>query len=70
MSRLNEKNIGTAPDNSSMGDINDITASTEEETRIDTEHIRKFKGTYHKNVAPAPVIHSTLPTENRHYTHY
>ena len=70
MNRLNEKNIGTAPDNSSMGDINDITASTEEETRIDTEHIRKFEETYHKNVAPDPVLHSTLPTENIHYTPY
>ena len=29
MKRLNEKNLGTAPDNPSMGDINDITASTQ-----------------------------------------
>ena len=32
MNRLNEKNLGTAPDNPSMSDINDITASTEEKT--------------------------------------
>ena len=37
MNRLNETNLGTAPVNSSMGDINDITASTQEETRSDTE---------------------------------
>ena len=29
--RLNEENIGKAPDNPSMGDINDITASTNKE---------------------------------------
>ena len=39
---LNEENLGTAPDNPSMGDINDITVSTQEKTRSDTEHFRKF----------------------------
>ena len=38
MNTLNEKN----PDNPSMDDINDITASTQEETRSDTEQLRKF----------------------------
>ena len=62
MNRLNEKNLGTAPDNPSMGDINDITASTRGKTRTDTELFRKFYGTYHKSVAADPVFHSTLPT--------
>ena len=61
-STLNEKNPGTAPDKPSMGNINDITASTQERTRSDTEQFRKFYGTYHKSVAVYPVIHSTLPT--------
>ena len=52
-----------------MGDINDITASTQEKTRIDTEEFGKFYGTYHKVVAADPVLHSTLPTENIHHTH-
>ena len=30
MNRLNEKNLGAAPDNPSMRDINDINASTQE----------------------------------------
>ena len=62
MNRLNEENLGTAPDNPSMGDINDITASTQEKTRSETEEFRKFNGTYHKSVAADPVFHSTLPT--------
>ena len=62
MNWLNEKNLGLAPDNPRMGDINDITASTQEKTRSDTEEFRKFYGTYHKNVAADPVLHSTLPT--------
>ena len=61
MKRLNEKKPATAPDNPSMGDINDITASTQEKTLSDTEHLRKFYGTYHKSVAADPVLHSTLP---------
>ena len=62
MNRLNEENLETAPDNPSMGDINDITASTQEKTRSDTEQFRKFYGTYHKIVAADPVLHSTLST--------
>ena len=62
MKRLNEKKPGTAPDNPSMRDINDITASTQEKTRSDTEQFRKIYGTYHKSVANEPVFHSTLPT--------
>ena len=62
MNTLNEKNLRTAPNNPSMGDINDITASTQEKTRSDTEKLRKFYGTYHKSVAPDPVLHWTLPT--------
>ena len=62
MNRLNEENLGTAPDNPSMGDINDITASTQEKTRSDTEQFRKLYRTYHKIVAADPVLHSTLPT--------
>ena len=62
MNRLNEKYLGTAPDNSTIGDINDLTASTQEESRTETEHFRKFYGTYHKSVAVDPVLHSTLPT--------
>ena len=42
MKRLKEKKPGTAPVNPSMGDINDITASTQEKTRSDTEQFRKF----------------------------
>ena len=37
MNRLNEKRLETAPDNRSMGDVNDITASTKAKTRSDTE---------------------------------
>ena len=59
---MNEKNLGTAPDNLSMGNINDNTASTQEKTRSDAEQLRKFYGTYHKSVAADPVFHSTLPT--------
>ena len=62
MERLNEKKPGTAPNNPSMGDISDITASTQEKTRSDTEDFRKFYGTYHKSVIADPVLHSTLPT--------
>ena len=60
MNRLNEKKLETAPDNPGMGDINDITASTQERTKSDTEQFRKFYGTYQKNVAADPVLHSTL----------
>ena len=45
MNRLEEKKLGTAPDNPNMRDINDITASTQEKTRSDTEQFRKFYGT-------------------------
>ena len=40
MNRLNEKNLGTARNNPTMGDINDITASTRAKTRSDTEDFR------------------------------
>ena len=70
MNWLNEENLGTAPDNSSMGDINDITASTQEKTGSDTEQFRKIYGTYHKNVATDPVLHSSLPTKYILHTHY
>ena len=69
MNRLNEKNIGTGQDNSSIGDSNDITASTQEKTHSDTEHFRKFYGVYHKSVAAEPVYHSTLPASNIHHAH-
>ena len=62
MNKLNEEKLGTAPDNPSMGDINDITASTRGKIRSDTEQFRKFHGMYHKSVAAEPVFHSTLPT--------
>ena len=62
LNKLNEEKLGTAPDNPSMGDINDITASIQEKTRSDTEQFRKFYGTYHKSVAADPALHSTLPT--------
>ena len=62
MNRLNEEKLGTAPENPSMGNINDITASTQEKTRSDTEQFRKVYGTYAKGVAADPVLHSTLPT--------
>ena len=61
MNWLNEKNLGTAPDNPSMGNSNDITASTQEKTRSDMK-FRKVYGTYHKSVAAEPVFHSNLPT--------
>ena len=41
MNRLNEEKLGTAPDNRSMGNINDMIASTQEKTRSDTEQFRK-----------------------------
>ena len=44
-----------------MGDINDITASTQERTKSNTEQFWKFYGTYQKSVAAYPVLHSTLP---------
>ena len=62
MNRPNEENLGTAPDNPSMGDINDITASTQEKTKSDTEQFRKICGTYHKSVAADTVLHSTVRT--------
>ena len=62
MKRLNEKNLGTAPDNPNMGDINDINASTQEKTKKDTKQFQKLYGTYHKSFAADPVLHSTLPT--------
>ena len=40
MNRLNEEKLETAPDNPSMGEINDITASTRAKTRSDTEDFR------------------------------
>ena len=61
MNRQNEKKLGTATDNPGMGDINDITASTQEGTKCDTEQFRKFYGTYQKSVAADPALHSTLP---------
>ena len=70
MNKLNEEKLGTAPDNPSMGDINDITASTQEKIRSDTEQFRKFHGMYHKSVAAEPVFHSTLPTKYTLHTHY
>ena len=69
MNRLNEKNLGRAPDNPFMGDINDITASTMEKTKSVTEQFRKFYGTYHKSVAADLVLHATLPTSNIPYAH-
>ena len=69
MKRLNETKPGTAPVNPSMGDINDITASTQEKTRSDTEEFRKFYVTYHKIVTADPVLHSTLPTKIIVHTH-
>ena len=40
MNRLNGMNLGTAPYNHNMSDINDITASTRAKTRSDTEDFR------------------------------
>ena len=61
MNWLNEENLGTVPDSHIMGDINDITASTEEKTS-DTEQFRKIYETYHKSVAAKAVFYSTLRT--------
>ena len=61
MNRQNEKKLGTARDNSCVGDIKDITASTQERTKSDTEQFRKFYGTYQKSVAADPVLLSFLP---------
>ena len=63
MNRMNEKKLGTSPDNPGMGDINGITASTQERTKSNTEQFRKFYGTYQKSVAADPVLHSTLPNQ-------
>ena len=62
MNRLKEKKLETAPDNPSMGDVNDTAAFTRAKTGSDTEQFRKVYGTYHKGVAADPVPHSTLPT--------
>ena len=40
MNGLSEKKLETAPDNPSMGDVNDITASIRAKTRSDTEDFR------------------------------
>ena len=40
MNRLNEEKLETAPDDPSMGDVNDITASTRAKTKSDTEDFR------------------------------
>ena len=40
MNGLNRKKLETALDNPSMGDVNDITASTRAKTRNDTEDFR------------------------------
>ena len=40
MNRLNEKKLETAPDNPSIGNVSDITASTRAKTRSDTEDFR------------------------------
>ena len=69
MNWLKEKNLGTAPDNHSMGDINDISASDQEKTKSDREQFWKFYGTYHKSVAANTVLLSTLSTKKLHYTH-
>ena len=61
MNRLNGKKLGTAPDNPGMGDINNITASTQERTKSDTEQFRKFYGMYQKSVAADPALYSILP---------
>ena len=61
MNRLKEKKLETTPDNPGMGDINDITGSTQERTKSNTEQFRKLYGTYQKSVAADPVLHSTLP---------
>ena len=63
MNRLNEKKLGTAPDNPGVSDINNFTASTQEKTKSDTEQFRKFYGAYQKSVAADPVLHSTLPNQ-------
>ena len=55
------KKLGIAPDNPGMGDIKDITVSTQERTKNDTEQFGKFNGTYQKSVAADPVLYSTLP---------
>ena len=62
MKKLNEKNLETAPDNPSMGDINDITVSIQEKTGSCTEQFQRYYGLYHKSGAADPVLHSTLPT--------
>ena len=62
MNKLNEEKLGTAPHNPGMGDINDITAFTQEKIRSDTEQFRKIHGMYQKSVAAELVFHSTLPT--------
>ena len=66
---LKERNLGTVPDNPSMGDIKDLSASTQVKTKSDTEQFRKFYGTYHKSVAADPLLQSTVPTKNIHFTH-
>ena len=62
MNRLNEKNLRAAPYNPSMGDINDITASTKEKKH-------EWHGTI-SGILRNVLLHSTLPTWNIHYTHY
>ena len=67
MNRLNEKKLGTTPDNPGMGDINDITASTQEKTRSDTEQFREIL----RNVQQKCCNWSgtSFNSANIHYTH-
>ena len=62
MNKLNEEKLETVPVDPSIGDVNDITASTRAKTKSRTEDFPKLYGTYHKSVAADSVLHSTLPT--------
>ena len=61
MNRLNEENLGTATDNPSMGNINNITASTQERKEWHRTIPQILRNTP-QNVAADPVLHSTVPT--------
>ena len=63
MNRLNEKKLGTAPDNPGMGDIKDTTASPQEKQWMIRNNSRNSTKRYNKSVAADPVLHLTLPTK-------
>ena len=70
MNRLNEKNLGTVPDNPSMGDINDITAPTQEKIRSDTEQFRNLRNVPQKCRSWSCTSFNSANIKYTSHTHY